>query len=102
MKDAELPYKCPKCGAYMPRDYQAEMVAVGNKEYAKPLHSDSLGIMPHQRAEHQQLFPDVKLDNEDRPVFENYKQHDTYLKKTGFRKIRQRIRRKRGKKLTSK
>jgi len=89
---------CKLCGFAMNRDYQADLFAPGNKDYAAPLHSDSLAISPDQVKEHQRLFPDVKIDLECRPVFENYKQHDGYLKKTGFVKHRQKTRKK-GRKL---
>jgi len=69
------------CGEIMSRVYSFNC---GNKEYAKPLHSDSLAITPGQVAEHQRLFPDVKIDSDCRPVFENYQQHNKYLEKTGF------------------
>ena len=99
MKAAQLPYKCPNCGKYMVRNYAAERPHIGDKEYARPIVSDSLAIMPSQRAEHEKRFPDIKLDSECRPIFDNFKSHDNYLKETGFRKVRQRIKR-RGKKLT--
>lgn len=81
------------CHKPMGRNYQVDLANVGNKEYAKPLHSDSLAISPSQRAEHQKLFPDIKLDDQCRPVFENYRQHDSYLEKTGFVKLKQRKKR---------
>ncbi len=89
---------CKLCGFSMNRDYQADSINVGNKDYAKPIHSDSLAMSPDQVSEHQKLFPDVKIDSECRPVFENFKQHDGYLEKTGFVKHRQKIRKK-GRKL---
>jgi hypothetical protein len=64
----------------------------GTKEYTTPLHSDSLAITPGQVAEHKQLFPNIEIDNECRPVFHNYTEHDNYLKATGFVKKSQRIR----------
>jgi hypothetical protein len=83
-QNASKPLLCINCGTEMRRDFGAEKVNAGNKEYGKPLHSDSLAISPEQVTEHQRLFPDVKIDSQCRPVFENYKQHDNYLKKTGF------------------
>ena len=56
--------------------------------YAKPVHATSLGINPSQIEEHKQLYPDIKLDSECRPVFENFRQQDAYLKKTGFDKLK--------------
>ena len=97
MNDAGGPILC-ECGQQMIRDFRRDLPNVGDKEYSRPIVSDSLAIMPSQREEHQRLHPDVKLDSECRPVFENYRQHDDYLKKTGFRKQRQRIK-KRGKRI---
>lgn len=82
MKDSDKLQLCI-CGADMIRDFQADLPHAA-KDYNKPLHSDSLAISPTQRAEHERLFPDVKLDEACRPVFDNFRQHDNYLKKTGF------------------
>jgi hypothetical protein len=61
--------------------------------YTKPIHSDALAIHPDQRAEHEKLFPDIRIDSECRPIFDNFTKHEAYLKKTGFRKETQKIRR---------
>ena len=76
------------CSKEMYREYNFHNK---NMSYSKPIHSDSLAISPLQRTEHEQLFPDVKLDDDCRPVFDEFQPHDNYLKKTGFRKKRQRI-----------
>jgi putative FmdB family regulatory protein len=94
MSEAELPLQCRTCKQEMRRDYSAESVNAGDKEYFHPIHSDSLAIMPSQVEEHRKKFPDVPLDGQCRPVFTSYKQHDKYLEKTGFAKQRQRIRKK--------
>jgi len=96
MADSDKCQVCEVCESTMDRDYQADLVNVGNVDYAKPIHSDSLAISPDQVAEHQRLFPDVKIDSECRPILENYKQHDAYLEKTGFIKHPQK-QKKRGK-----
>jgi hypothetical protein len=57
--------------------------------YQNPIHSDALAIHPDQRAEHEREFPNVRLDGQCRPVFDNFMNHEAYLKKTGFRKLRQ-------------
>lgn len=92
-----------KCGGEIlpghPKSKQNIMI--GNRPYFKPLHSDSLAINPCQAEEHRRLFPDIGLDSECRPIFENYKQHDDYLKQTGFVKQKQHIKRK-GKDITPK
>lgn len=95
IKNCSKERKCSVCGKKMYRVYSFN---VGDKEYAKPLHSDSLAITPAQVAEHKKHFPDIKIDDECRPIFESYKQHDNYLKKTGFVKEPQKIRN-RGKKI---
>ena len=82
--------KCSKCGEEMNRDYGSTHIG-GNKEYGTPLASDSLAMNPDQIPEHNRMFPDVKVLPDGRPVFENFKQHDKYLKATGFRKIPKKI-----------
>lgn len=61
--------------------------------YLNELHSDSLGIAPSQVAEHRRLFPEIPIDDVCRPVFTNFKDHDNYLKATGFWKQKQIVRR---------
>lgn len=90
MADAELPWRCLGCNVKMNRDFQVDLPFASNKDYKKPIHSDSLAISPDQRAEHEQLFPDIKLDKECRPIFDNFSAHDSYLKKIGCEKKRQR------------
>jgi len=97
MGEAREPEFC-NCGQEMVRDFRRDLVNVGDKDYARPIHSDSLAIMPSQVAEHKRDHPDIKLDSECRPVFTSYRQHNKYLDKCGFEKQRQRIR-KRTKKL---
>ncbi len=94
-------YVCPECGKDLveiePDD--AVEVGVGESEYkrfniggdtySKSIVSDSLAINPSQIAEHREYFPDVEVRSDGRPVFENFRQHDDYLKKTGFVKHRQ-------------
>ena len=84
MKDASLPLICGACGVEMCRDYAAQGVNAGNKEYGKPIHSDAMAVTPSQVKEHQRLFPDVKIDSQCRPVLENYQQHKKYAEKRGF------------------
>lgn len=98
MRDTEQPVVCTDCRVKMKRDFRAENKNVGDKDYGRPIHSDALAISPLQVAEHKRHFPDVKLDSECRPIFDNYKQHDAYLKKTGTQKLRQRKKR-RGRKI---
>ena len=76
--------QCDTCRCAMLRDFAAEGVNSGNKEYAKPIHSDAMAISPDRIKEHQQNFPDVKLDSQCRPVLENYQQHKKYAEGRGF------------------
>jgi len=82
---------CDVCGA---RGYVGKMVGhtigIGGRQYFHPLHSDSLAINPCQIAEHRKLFPNIDIDSEGRPIFENYRQHDNYLEKCNIDKKTQR------------
>jgi len=89
MADAGKPWRCTCCNVKMNRNLQVDLPFVSGGDYKKPIHSDALAISPSQRAEHERTFPNVKLDKECRPVFDNFQTHDKYLKKTGFRKERQ-------------
>jgi len=64
----------------------------GGKFYTHEFHSDALGIAPSQVAEHRRRFPNIPIDSECRPVFTNFKDHDNYLKATGFTKQKQKVR----------
>jgi len=84
---------CPICDKFMRRDIVADAPRVhGNRFYEKPLHSDSLAIAKSQVAEHRRHWPDIGIDSEFRPVFTGFKQHDDYLKDTGFAKNKQKVR----------
>ncbi len=79
---------CPMCGKGMRWDCR---VAIhGN--YKHPVHSDALAVPEHQRAEHERLFPNIELDGDCRPVFDNFTDHEAYLKKTNMIKQPQKIR----------
>lgn len=82
------------CGQTIMRDFRADIPNVSGRDYRTPIISDSLAINPEQRIEHERLFPDVKLTPQGQPVFENYNQHESYLKKTGFVKVPKQNRRK--------
>ena len=81
-------HKCPECG----KDMWCKFGGGIGGNYDHPIHSDSLAINPNQRAEHERLFPNIRLDSENRPIFDNYTNHEAYLKKTGFVKQTQKIR----------
>ena len=80
-------HKCPECGGDMRWDLNISI----HGNYLRPVHSDSLAISPTQRAEHERMFPNIRLDDECRPIFDNFTNHDAYLKMTGFKKERQRL-----------
>lgn len=78
---------CPRCNKAMRWDLR---VAIhGN--YKTPIHSDSLAITPSQIAEHKKLFPNIELDGDCRPIFNNFVDHENYLKATGFVKAPKKI-----------
>ncbi len=84
---------CTECGGEM---YMNPFSASIQGNYKRPIHSDALAIHPDQRAEHEQLFPNVRLDEQDRPIFDNMHDHQAYLDKCGMVKKTQRIRHKIG------
>ena len=84
---------CPKCGGVMGWDIGK---ISANGSYRRPVHSDSLAIHPDQRAEHEQTFPNIRLDEQNRPVFDNMHDHQAYLDKCGFVKQTQKLRHKIG------
>lgn len=81
---------CPKCGGEMYWDCH---ISIGGN-YDNPIHSDALAITPDLVDEHKREFPNIRLDGELRPIFDNYGDHKAYLKKTGFVKHTQKIRKK--------
>lgn len=84
MADVPATAVCDNCGS--DNTIRQYGFTDGQREYATPIVSQSLAINPEQAAEHRRLFPDIKLVDDQCPVFENYSQHEAYLKKTGFRK----------------
>jgi hypothetical protein len=98
MRDDEKPVVCEGCRVRMKRDLRAEGVNIGDRDYSHPIHSDALAISPLQIEEHKRHFPDIKIDSEGRPIFDNYRKHEEYLNKTGTQKLRQRKKR-RGRKV---
>ncbi len=101
MQEADEPQFCSVCDSEMRRDFQADLPFTAGRDYHRAIVSDSLAISIDQVAEHRKHFPDIELACDGvsaRPVFDNYKRHDDYLKKTGFKKSPQKIRR-RGKRI---
>lgn len=84
---------CPKCGSFLePRFYQSGgTFMIKGAPYSKPLHSDALGMQPDQVAEHREKFPNIEIDNQNRPVFENMPQHEAYMEKCGIVKHKQKV-----------
>ena len=99
MADAMKPHSC-SCGITMNRDLRAEgvLVGAGRRSYSKPIVSDSLAILPEQIPEHRRMFPNIEVTGEGQPVFDNYSDHEAYLKKCNFEKVPQK-KKKRSKKI---
>ena len=89
MQNADKVCKC-KCGVIMNRYFQAD-IPFASGDYKRAVHSNSLAIAPSQRAEHLKLFPNIKLDNQHRPVFDNFQSHQRYLDKCNLVKERKKI-----------
>ena len=91
MENADKACMCT-CGAKMNRDFQADIPFASGGDYgSRAIHSDSLAIAPSQREEHQKLFPDIKLDSQCRPVFDNFSAHEKYLKQCNIVKERKKV-----------
>lgn len=86
-------HHCPKCHGEM---YLSSGGASIHGNYQRPIHSDALAIHPDQRAEHEQKFPNIRLDEQNRPVFDNMYDHQKYLDECGLVKRTQKIRHKIG------
>ncbi|KKN68757.1 hypothetical protein LCGC14_0447770 [marine sediment metagenome] len=76
------------CGEKMYRVYSFHNKGMS---YKRPIHSDSLAISPSQRTEHEQRFPDIKLDSANRPIFDNVQTHQKYLDDCNIVKDRQKL-----------
>lgn len=87
---AECP-KCPECGKGMERCFGSGGGRQTSTSYGSGIVSQALAISPDQLEEHKKHFPDVRVQEDGCIVFESYKQHDDYLKKTGFQKLPQKI-----------
>jgi len=74
----------------MDRDFAADIPHT-SKDYMKTIHSDSLAINPEQRAEHEQRFPNIKLDDQHRPMFDNFQDHQKYLNDCNIVKERKKV-----------
>lgn len=79
---------CLKCGS----ERTGVDFRVGGGNYEHPIHSDALAVHPSQRAEHEKNFSYIKLDGQNRPVFNNFIDHRNYLEKINMRKVPQKLR----------
>ena len=84
-------HKCPQCGKKMYQVYTVNVASRGDYNFV----SQSLAMHPDQIAEHNQMFPGVKVRGDGCPEFTSYRQHDRYLEKIGVVKRTQKIRSKR-------
>ena len=90
MQKADKHQLCKHCGYLLQRDFKAD-IPFASGDYKRAVHSNSLAIAPSQRAEHLQKFPDIKLDNQHRPIFDNFQSHQRYLDKCNLVKERKKI-----------
>jgi len=92
MQNADKECMCTSCGAKTNRDFVADAPFMSGDYHHGAVHSDSLAISPDQRAEHLKLFPNIKLDSKNRPVFDNFQNHQAYLDKCNIVKERKKVR----------
>ena len=78
MADSDRAEECPTCGYPMRKHFADNVPTVYQDGYSHDLHSDALAIHPSQRAEHQERYPDVKIDHLNRPVLTSARQADKY------------------------
>lgn len=90
MQKSDEPQFC-KCGYQMVRDFQADIPFASGGDYSHPIYSDSLAINPCQKEEHLKTFPDIKLDSQNRPVFDKFSSHEAYLKRCNLVKERKKV-----------
>jgi len=82
---------CRVCGERMAKQFMGQNINTPNKDYRTPIVSHSLAMHPTQIREHNKLFPDIHVQADGCPVFDNFKKHDDYLKQTGHFKETSRI-----------
>ena len=91
MKKCDMTHKCSKCKLKMVRDFQTDLPFASGDYHHGAIHSDSLAISPDQRVEHLKTFPNIKLDSQNRPVFDNFQNHQAYLDKCNIVKERKKV-----------
>ncbi len=100
MADANKNERCPRCGFMLRRDFKAEgvLVGAGRRSYHKPIVSASMAMHPDQIPEHRRLHPDIQVTADGQPVFDNFADHEKYMKKCNIEKVPQK-RRKKGRRI---
>lgn len=98
MSEVGEPVMCD-CGTQMTRKFGFRVGAGRKQRYARPIVSDSMAMSPDQIPEHRKLFPNIEVTPEGQPVFDNFTDHENYLKKCNIQKLPQRKRLK-GKKIS--
>ena len=83
VEDRDASYDCPLCGNNMKRKISCPHGHDG-RDYSRQIVSDSLAVSMSQIEEHKKMFPNIKMTPEGQPVFDNYRDHENYLKETGF------------------
>lgn len=91
MKNADKACMCT-CGTRMNRNFAADVPFASGDYHHGAIHSNSLAINPEQRSEHEQKFPNIKLDSQCRPIFDNFQSHQKYLDQCNIIKERKKIR----------
>lgn len=84
---AQKRLRCSNCGHWM---IWKSTVGIADGDYNHI--SESLAINPNQIVEHKAHFPDVDVLPDGRIHLTSVRQHDNYLKATGFHKHPQKIR----------
>jgi hypothetical protein len=90
VSERDEPVVCD-CGVQMKQKYSFRVNA-GNRQYARAIVSDSLAMHPDQIPEHRRMFPNIEVTPEGQPVFDNFTDHEAYLKKCNIQKLPQRKR----------
>jgi putative FmdB family regulatory protein len=98
MAASDTSEQCPNCGHTMVKDIRANLPHAAPDSYARPIHSDALGIRSCQVEEHKRLYPDVQLDAQNRPILDSYRKHEAYMEKRGIVK-QPALRQRRGRKI---
>jgi len=84
MAESNTEETCPVCSETMVKDLRANLPHAAPDSYARPIHSDALGIRSDQVEEHKRLYPDVQLDSQNRPILDSYRKHEAYMEKRGI------------------